>query len=127
MRISSKSNTPIYMQLAKQIEEYILNDTFKEHTQVSSTTELSTILNINPNTVLKGMNILVNENILYKKRGIGMFVSTDAKNIISNKRKKEFTKKFVDTIVEEAIKLNINEEDLINQIKITFKVKEDIK
>lgn len=127
MRISSKSNTPIYMQLAKQIEEYILNDTFKEHTQVSSTTELSTILNINPNTVLKGMNLLVNENILYKKRGIGMFVSTDAKNIISNKRKKEFTKKFVDTIVEEAIKLNINEEDLINQIKITFKVKEDIK
>lgn len=126
MRISSTSNTPIYMQIANQIEEYILNDTFIKHNQVSSTTELSTTLNINPNTVLKGMNLLVDEKILYKKRGIGMFVSEDAKAIIISKRKKEFTKKFVDTLVDEALKLNITEEVLIDQIRNSFKSKEEM-
>ena len=74
MQINFQSEIPIYLQIARQLEEAILMGIYPEETQVPSTTELSTGLQINPATVLKGMNQLVADGIIYKKRGIGMFV-----------------------------------------------------
>ncbi len=74
MKIDFESGIPIYLQIADQIEDSILSGMFPEDTQIPSTTEISTLYKINPATVLKGMTLLVDGGILYKRRGIGMFV-----------------------------------------------------
>lgn len=126
MKISNTSNTPIFIQIANLIEEQILNKTLTANMQVMSTNELSTTLKINPNTVLKGMNLLVDQKILYKKRGLGIFVSEDALSIITNKRSDDFKDSFVDTLVKEAINLDISEEDVIELLKRSFQNNEDL-
>ena len=83
MKLILNEDEPIFIQISKAIEDEILTDNIKEDEQVPSTTELSRLYNINPATVLKGMNILVDKNVLYKKRGLGMFVSSGAKNTIN--------------------------------------------
>ena len=74
MQFNFESDTPIYMQVAEQIKDAILSGAFLEETQVPSTTEISVTYKINPATVLKGMTLLTDAGILYKKRGVGMFV-----------------------------------------------------
>ena len=90
MKLILNEDEPIFIQISKAIEDEILTDSIKEDEQVPSTTELSRLYNINPATVLKGMNILVDKNILYKKRGLGMFVNRGAKNTIKLLRKESF-------------------------------------
>jgi GntR family transcriptional regulator len=72
---------------------------------------------INPATAAKGLNLLVDENILYKKRGLGMFVSQMAKEMIVNKRKSQTLKRLVQELVLEAHRLQISESELIEMIK----------
>lgn len=125
MKISNTSNTPIFIQIADLIEEQILNSVYTEDMQIISTNELASLLKINPNTILKGMNLLVDQSILYKKRGLGIFVSKDALTIIKNKRLKAFNDKFIKSLVTEAKKLNISEDEIIDKIKSNFNNKED--
>ena len=72
------------------IENDILRDVLLEDERVPSTNELAKLYAINPSTAAKGINILVDAGILYKKRGIGMFVSAGAKEVIRTKRKARF-------------------------------------
>ncbi|WP_330602633.1 GntR family transcriptional regulator [Agathobacter sp.] len=72
------------------IENDILRDVLLEDERVPSTNELAKLYAINPSTAAKGINILVDAGILYKKRGIGMFVSDGAKEVIRRKRKARF-------------------------------------
>lgn len=72
------------------IENDILRDVLLEDERVPSTNELAKLYAINPSTAAKGINILVDAGILYKKRGIGMFVSDGAKEVIRTKRKDRF-------------------------------------
>ena len=69
----------IYIQIKEMIEDDILRDVLLEEERVPSTNELARLYAINPATAAKGVNLLVDEGILYKKRGIGMFVATGAK------------------------------------------------
>ena len=75
MYLDLDGDKPIYVQMAEWIEENILSGTFPEETQIPSTTDISAQYKINPATALKGVNILVDKGIIYKKRGLGMFVS----------------------------------------------------
>ena len=70
---------PIFVQIAEQIENSIIDGTLAEERQVPSTNELAAFHRINPATAAKGINQLVDDGILYKKRGIGMFVSPGAR------------------------------------------------
>lgn len=74
MYINPDLDKPIFIQIAEQLEDSIFTKVFPEETKIPSTNEISALLNINPHTVLKGMNLLVDEEIIYKKRGLGMFV-----------------------------------------------------
>ena len=76
MKLEFNSEKSIYLQIAESIEDEILNGVIEEEAQVLSTNEMAAMYRINPATAAKGINILVNQEILYKKRGIGMFVST---------------------------------------------------
>lgn len=103
---------PLYVQIAGQLEDAIFTGAYAEETQIPSTTELSVSLQINPATVLKGMNILVSDGIIYKKRGLGMFVSTGATEKIKRKRQGSFYESFIFPLVCEAKKLGLG----INEI-----------
>ena len=108
---------PIYLQIAEQIEDAILTEAFPEETQIPSTTEISATYRINPATALKGINRLVEEGMVYKKRGLGMFVSRGAKAKIMEKRKRDFYANFVVSLLEEAEKLGITRRELAAMIE----------
>lgn len=116
MLIDFNSEKPIYLQLAEAIEDNILKGIFEEEAQIVSTTEISVKYKINPATAGKGVNVLVDEGILYKKRGLGMFVSAGAKRKILEKRRNSFYEEYVQSLLEEAAKLNISKEDIIKMI-----------
>ncbi|MBE3558523.1 MAG: GntR family transcriptional regulator [Ktedonobacteraceae bacterium] len=65
---------PIFVQIAERIENDIINGEIPEETQVPSTNQFASFYHINPATAAKGINLLVDQGILYKKRGLGMFV-----------------------------------------------------
>ena len=117
MLLNFSSEKPIYIQLAEAVEDDILKGIFEEEAQVPSTTEISISFKINPATAGKGINILVDEEILYKKRGVGMFVSNGAKEKILQKRKEVFYNNFILSLLEEASKLDIPKEEIINMIE----------
>lgn len=106
----------IYIQISEMIENDILKGIILEEERVPSTNELAKLYAINPATAAKGINILVDSGILYKKRGIGMFVSEGAKEMILNNRKNSFYDNFVKTLVDEATKLGITKEELTKMI-----------
>ena len=107
----------IYVQIASSIEDEILKGIIEEEEQVYSTNQLAKFYGINPATAAKGINLLVDEGVLYKKRGIGMFVALGARNMIIEKRKKQFVEEYVYALFNEAEKLNITKNELINIIE----------
>ena len=90
---------------------------FPEETKIPSTNEISALLSINPHTVLKGMNMLVDEEIIYKKRGLGMFVKKGAVEKIRQKRQSQFYEQYVAALISEAVKLQMSKEDIISLIE----------
>ena len=116
MKLELNDLEPIFILISKAIEDEILCDSIKEGMQVPSTTELSKFYKINPATVLKGVNILVDKEILFKKRGIGMFVSKGAKEIIKNGRKENFKEVYLKDLISEAKKLGITKKELLDMI-----------
>lgn len=110
----------IYIQISEMIENDILRDVLLEDERVPSTNELAKLYAINPATAAKGINILVDAGILYKKRGIGMFVSDVAKEVIRTKRKAQFYENYVSEIVNEAKTLGITKAELIAGIEKNF-------
>jgi DNA-binding transcriptional regulator YhcF (GntR family) len=119
LRLDENSTTPLFIQIAEIIEDMILDEEFKEEEQIFSTNQLAESFKINPATARKGFNILVEENIIYKKRGVGMFVKEGAKEIIKEKRKKHFKENFLYNLIAEAKKLNITKEEIISMIRNT--------
>lgn len=107
----------IYLQIAEMIETDILRDILLEEERVPSTNELAKLYAINPATAAKGVNILVDEGVLYKKRGIGMFVSAGAKEAILSRRKNEFYDNYVKKLLEEAASIGLGKEDVIQLIQ----------
>lgn len=107
----------IYLQIAEMLENDILRDILLEEEKVPSTNELAKLYAINPATAAKGINILVDRGILYKKRGIGMFVERGAKEKIKTKRREEFFDHYVKKLLEEATSIGITRQDLIQMIE----------
>lgn len=108
---------PIYIQIREKIEDQIVNNQLKEGEQAPSTNELVSFYKINHATVSKGVNQLVDEGILYKKRGIGMFVAEGARNTLIQKRKDAFVDDYIVGLVREAEKLEITEDEIVEYIK----------
>lgn len=106
----------IYLQIKEMIERDILRDILLEEERVPSTNELAKLYAINPATAAKGVNLLVDEGILYKKRGIGMFVAAGAKEAIRKKRREHFFEDYVKGMLAEAANLGISKEELIEMI-----------
>lgn len=117
----------IYLQIAEMIETDILRDILLEEERVPSTNELAKLYAINPATAAKGVNILVDEGVLYKKRGIGMFVSAGAKEAILSRRKNEFYDNYVKKLLEEAASIGLGKEEVIQLYNPAMKRKEAVR
>lgn len=117
MQLNFDEERPIFIQIAEGIEDAILSGAFPEESQIPSITEFSVNYRINPATALKGINILVEEGILYKKRGIGMFVATGAVEMLKGKRKEQFFDGFIKKLVEEAKRLDISKDEVITMLE----------
>ena len=107
----------IYIQIKEMIESDILRDILLEEERVPSTNELAKLYAINPATAAKGVNLLVDEGILYKKRGIGMFVAEGAKEQIMKKKKEHFYDDYIKSLMAEARNLGITKQELIAVIE----------
>jgi len=105
------------MQIADKIEDDIIEARLPEETQVPSTNQFAAFYQINPATAAKGVNLLVDQGILYKKRGIGMFVASGAREQLMEKRKTEFYEQYVVSMVKEAAKLGITKDQLSEMIR----------
>lgn len=106
----------IYLQISEMIENDILRGILLEEERVPSTNELSKLYAINPATAAKGINILVDAGILYKKRGIGMFVSEGAKEMILKRRRSEFYDQFIKKLLQEAASIGLGKQEVMNMI-----------
>ena len=104
--------TSIYLQIAEMLENDILRGVLEEEGQAPSTNELARAYSINPATAAKGINLLVEEGVVYKKRGVGMFVAQGAAERLRVKRKEGFYDRFVASLVAEAKRLGIGKEEL---------------
>lgn len=107
----------IYIQIKEMIESDILRDILLEEERVPSTNELAKLYAINPATAAKGVNLLVDKGILYKKRGIGMFVAEGAKEQIMKKKKEHFYDDYIRSLLAEARNLGITKQELISMIE----------
>ena len=120
MKIDFGSQTPIFLQLSQGLEDEILSGVYREGEQIPSITELAASYKINPATALKGINLLVDAGIVDKKRGIGMFVSQGALQLLKEKRQDEFFQQYVLPMVQEAKRLSIQPETLRDWIERGF-------
>ena len=120
MKLNFDDEKPVFLQIAEGMEDAILTGVFQEESQIPSTTELSVTYKINPATALKGINLLVDAGIVYKKRGVGMFVAEGEVRKLRQKRKDQFYENFVSRLVEEAKKLEITDVEIISMIERGF-------
>lgn len=116
MNINFLSETPIYQQIAEELESAIISGVYGDEEQVPSTTEISVRYKINPATVLKGVTLLADEGILYKKRGLGMFVTSGAKQKVLEKRRRAFFEHYVKPMIREAKNLSLGVKELSEMI-----------
>lgn len=120
MKLDLDQEKPIFIQIAEGIEDGILTGAFPEESQTPSITEFSVNYKINPATALKGINLLVDEEIVFKKRGVGMFVAKGAVSKLQKKRQNQFYDNYVSRLVEEAKRLGITSDEIIAMIERGF-------
>lgn len=109
--------SPIYQQIADKIKRDILHGDLGADAQVMSTNQYAAFYRINPATAAKGFHQLIEEGYLYKRRGIGMFVSADAKERMRAQRRERFFADVVDPMIAEARAVGIPLEEIIHHLK----------
>lgn len=108
---------PLFVQIAEQLADDIVDGVLAEGARVPSTNEMAGFYRINPATAAKGINLLVDEAVLEKRRGIGMFVAAGARDRLRARRRKQFAEQFLDPMLAEAGRLGIDSDTLVSLIK----------
>jgi DNA-binding transcriptional regulator YhcF (GntR family) len=117
VKFDAGSIVPLYQQVADELTAAIRSGIYPENGQVPSTTEISRQYQLNPATVLKGMNLLVADGLIEKRRGLGMFVKTGAQTKLRAQMRAEFFAKQVPELVQAAKELGISRQELSAAIK----------
>lgn len=108
---------PIYIRIVEGLKEEILNENIKEEDQLPSTTYISKQYEINIATVNKAINILVDEGLAYKKRGIGMFVKKGAVKKLIKERRETFKERYIKATIIEARRIHVTPEEIQVMVK----------
>lgn len=109
---------PLFLQIAEQLENAVVDGSLAEEAQAPSTNELAAFHRINPATAAKGINQLVADGVLYKKRGIGMFVAEGARALLLERRREDFARQFLAPLMAEATKLGMDAEQVKKLIDV---------
>jgi GntR family transcriptional regulator len=109
--------TPLFVQIAEQLADDIVGGALAEGARVPSTNELAAFYRINPATAAKGINLLVDDGVLEKRRGIGMFVAAGAQEQLLAGRRKRFAEQYVDPMLAEANRLGIDTDTLVSLVR----------
>jgi GntR family transcriptional regulator len=112
---------PLFAQVAERLTGEIADGGLAEGERVPSSNELAAFYRINPATAAKGINMLADDGLLEKRRGIGMFVATGARQRLLARRRAEFTDRYVQPLLTEATRLGIDTDELIGLIKELIK------
>lgn len=107
----------LFLQIAENVEDSIVDGSLAEEAQAPSTNELAAFYRINPATAAKGVAVLVDKGVIYKRRGIGMFVAEGARARLLAERRSAFADRFVEPLLAEARKLDLGAEDLAALIR----------
>jgi len=102
----------LFLQIAEQIEDSILDGSLEEESKAPSTNELAAFYRINPATAAKGVAMLTDKGVLYKRRGIGMFVQSGARELLLGERRSAFADRYIDPLLAEARTLGLGADDL---------------
>jgi DNA-binding transcriptional regulator YhcF (GntR family) len=102
----------LFLQIAESVEDSIIGGALAEEERAPSTNELAAFYRINPATAAKGVNVLVDRGVLYKRRGIGMFVAPGARDRLLGDRRTSFAERFVDPLLDEGRRLGLDADDL---------------
>jgi len=102
----------LFLQIAESVEDSIVEGSLPEEGQAPSTNELAAFYRINPATAAKGVAMLVDKGVIYKRRGIGMFVAPGARERLLVERRAVFADRYVEPLLAEARKLGLGAEDL---------------
>ena len=125
MILNTDSMKPLYVQIAEWLEAEILNENIKKEERIYSQYQLAEMFTINPATAAKGLNILADEAIVYKKRGLGMFVAPNAKAFILARRRGPVLGQMIKELVTEANRLDVSESELYRMIQQVRKESEE--
>ena len=112
-----EEGAPLFVQIAERLADEIADGGLAEGEQVPSTNELAAYYRINPATAAKGINMLADEGLLEKRRGIGMFVASGARARLLAERRKRFAERYVEPLVAEAGRLGISTDELAAMIR----------
>ena len=107
---------PIYVQIAEWIEKAIIDETLPADEKVYSQYQLAELFNINPATAGKGLTLLLEAEIIYKRRGLGTFVAPEARDKLLAKRKEETLRRLIQELLNEATLLGVDEQHLLSMI-----------
>jgi GntR family transcriptional regulator len=109
--------SPLFVQIAEQLADDIVDGALAEGARVPSSNELAAFYRINPATAAKGINLLVDDGVLEKRRGIGMFVADGARELLRERRRKQFGEQYIDPLLAEAGRLGIDIDTLVSLLR----------
>ncbi|WP_440712050.1 GntR family transcriptional regulator [Gordonia sp. FQ] len=107
---------PLFQQIADRVADSIVDGSLAEETRAPSTNELAAFYRVNPATAAKGITLLVEQGVLYKRRGIGMFVADGARDRLRRERQESFAVRYLDPLLVEAARLGLDAGDVIDLI-----------
>jgi GntR family transcriptional regulator len=110
-------DTPLFAQIAGRLAEEIADGGLAEGERVPSMNELAAFYRINPATAAKGLNLLADDGLLEKRRGIGMFVASGARKRLLARRRERFARRYVEPLLTEAARLGIGLEELVGLVR----------
>lgn len=117
MKVYLDDTQPIFQQIARILMDEIVEGRLKEEERVPSENELSRFYNVNRATIRNGLQSLLDADLIYKQRGIGMFVKEGAREKLLAERREKFEQDYLRPMLEEAKKIGLNVELLIELIK----------
>ncbi len=119
--------TPIYVQMRMEIEKAIIKGLIKEDEMIPSTRLLSQTYQINQKTAVNALSDLISDQILYKKRGIGIFVSPGSRRKLRDRKQKEFREEELISIITKGKELGIKKEEIIKTVDNIYQEKREEK
>jgi GntR family transcriptional regulator len=109
--------TPLFLQIGAQLADDISDGTLAEGERVPSSNEFAAYYRINPATAAKGINVLIDQGLLEKRRGIGMFVAAGARKRLLAERRQRFAEQYIEPMLVEARRLGLDEGDLVSMVQ----------